>query len=566
MLKCVSHGFQGFDTCPVINQAHTSSLPSPHSPVAERSSVVIQAGNSTPPHDTVAVIDSSSVVNQTETSPSPDVAVAESGLGISEADNSSNAAAAEISSEINEAEKSSYVTTAVAENSAPANEPVEVFRFPDLAPEIRNRIYRLVLGPPQDPSICLTQVLDNRPLRAPSGSVDLDNTFRTKSVMPNPKHKDPQWGVIHQVKSNDLSILLVSKQTYFEAFHVFYSTNCFSFTDTGLLYRFLKNIGYTRRQHLTMVYFLWRGPDAKEAFRLLKTCRRLTTVQFTVPCSHPPGYEALKEVRVENAKARAVVHFAPAQNPPLHIHDHTSCFGDYQCHCLCRRRYEPASNLREIERAMMRPRREQDLPDAEEKFDLFKSKREHFKKSEEQDLLEDKASFDDFIGRIEQQGKELKYLGRRNKSMEAALNQTLKGSDVDDYFRDFAEKLAEDKRLIKRKERWHAKRQEEKAAKELEERLRRESDEAKELEIKTRREARELKWKIARETREHAKQMAKEARELKRRTAREAKEREKMMAREAKAQKKADKEAKGRDKTTAKGTKKLEKQVLSASN
>ena len=538
-LECVSHGFQGLDIGPAISQAHGSPSPLTDVAIAEKGPTIIQASNFPLQRDAVAVAESSLVVNK--------------------ADNSFHDTVADIIPKINEAGNSSDVTVAFAENSPPASEPVEVFRFPDLAPEIRNRIYHFVLGPPQDPSICLTEVLDDRPLRAPSGGTDFDNTFRTKSVVPNPKHKDPDWGVIHVVGSNDLSILLVSKQIYVEAFHVFYTTNCFSFTDTGLLYRFLKNIGYNRRQHLTMVYFLWRGPDAKEAFRLLKTCRRLTNVQFTVPCSHPPGYEALKEVRVNEAKARALVHFQPAQNRPLTIHDHTSCFGDYQCHCICRRRYEPASNLRELENAMMRPRRQQDLPDPNEKFDLFKSKREYFKKSEEQDLLEEKASFDDFIGKMEQQGKELKYLGRRNKTREAALNQTLMGPDVDDYFRDFAEKLAKDKRLVKMQERWDAKQQEEKEAKEREEQWKKEGIEAKELAIKLRREARELKWKIARETREREKKTAKEARELKRRTAREAKEREKMMAQEARAQKRAARESKGPDKKATKGTKTAEK-------
>lgn len=420
----------------------------------------------------------------------------------------------------------------------------------------------------------MTQVLDIRSLQAQNGGVDLDQKFRTKSVKLNRKHKDPNWGVIHQVEPQHLSILLVSKQIYVEAFYVFYTKNCLSFTDTGLLYRFLKNIGYTRRQHLTMIYFLWRGPDAKEAFRLLKTCRRLQTVQFTVPCSHPPGYEALKEVRVENSKARALVHFTPAQNPPLDIRDHTSCFGDYRCHCVCRRRYEPASSMRELEKAMMRPRREQDLPDPNEKFDLFKPKREHFKKSEEQDLLREEASFHQFIGRIEQKGKQLRYLGRRNKVMEATLNQTLRGSAVDDYFRDFDDKLAKDKRMAKFAERWHAKRSAEQEAKERDEREKREAIEEKERAIEMRREARELKWKLAREAREHAKKEAREARELKRRIAREAKEHEKMMASEARAQKKAAREeAKGRNtkkltttRTTTKGTNGVEeKEVVSQS-
>ena len=575
-LECVWHGPQGLATCPATDNTHSSPLPShshsSHFTAAERSPVAVQASNSSSPYDTVAIAQSSSVIYQTE---ALDVSAAVGNLGIGNVNGSSHAAVAntylEVNDDLNSLDDddsdSSDVSVAVTENSPPATERVGIFRFSDLVPEIRNRIYHIVLRPPQDPSICLTQILDDRPLRAPSGGIDFDNTFRTKSVVPNRKHKDPDWGIIHQVSPQDLSILLVSKQIYVEAFHVFYATNCFSFTDTGLLYRFLKTIGYIRRQHLTMIYFLWRGPDAKEAFRLLKTCRRLKIVQFTVPCSHPPGYEALKDVRVETAKARALVHFAPAQYPPLSIYNHTSCFGDYLCHCMCRRHYEPASNLREIENAMMRPRRGQDIPAAEEKYDLFKPKRERFKKSEEQDILDQKASFDEFIGRIEQQGKRLTYLGHRNKAMEAALNQTLTGTtEVDYYFREFAAKLARDKRQIKRVERWEAKQLEKKEDKERHERWKREAVEEKERGIKTRKEARELKWKMAREKREDARKMAREARELRRRTAREAKERERLLAGEARVLRKAAREADRLRKKTNKGAKKLEKKMVSASS
>ena len=494
------------DARPMISQVHSS--PSMRPAVASNNPLLTQAEHKPSPRDAITVAESSFAVYQLDTLPPPNNFLAET-----------------------------------AQDLSPVTEPTEVFRFLDLASETRNRIYHFILGPPQDPSICLTEVLDTRLPSPQSRGVDFDTYFRTKAVKINPKHKDPNWGVTHQVKPSDLSILMVSKQIYAEAFHVFYTENCFSFTDTGLLYRFLKNIGYIRRQHLTMIYFLWRGPDAKEAFRLLKTCRRLKIVQFTVPCSHPPGYEALKEVRVEMAKARALIHFTPAQNPPLNIHDHTSCFGDYLCHCICRRPYEPASNIRELEKAMMRPRREQELPDPDEKFDLFKPKREHFKKSEDQDLLQEKASFEDFVARIEKQGKQLRYLGHRNKAKEAALHQTLRGADVDDYFRDFAEKLAKDKRRLKYYERWLAKKQEEDEAKEREELATRKYIEEKELAIRMRREARELERKTVREAREHAKKVAKEERELKRRLAREAKEREKMLAREENAQKKAAREA-----------------------
>ena len=524
----------------------------PHISVADRSSDIIEACHSSATNDTIANAEGSSAAKRTETfSPPPDAVVVEVKPAINTSDQSSDINDAETSQNITEAGNSSDATLAVAEDLATTDESVEIFRFTDLPPEIRNRIYRFILGPPQDPSICLTQILDNRPLEAQSEGVDIDNTFRTKSVIPNPKHQDPEWGVTHKVDPNDLSILLASKQIYTEACLFFYATNCFAFTDTGLLYRFLKNIGYTRRQHLTMIYFLWRGEDAKEAFRLLKTCRQLTSVQFTVPCSHPPGYEALKEVRVETAKARALVHFAAPQV------QHSSCFGDYQCHCNCNMRssYEPASNLQEIEQAMMRPRRKQNLPDAEEVFDLFTPKREYFKRSEDQELLGGKAAFNEFIDRMEWKGKHLSHVGYRNKTLEAAQHQTLKGKAADDYFRDFDAKLAADRRQVRREEYWGAKHAKLKEQREREERRKREAIEAKGLAIKRRKVVRALKLKFARDNREQAKKMAREARELKRRTAREAKEREKMMAREAKAQKKVSGESKPRDeKKTNKGS------------
>ena len=522
----------------------------PHISIADRTSDLVEACNSSSTND-IANADGSSAANQTKTNSPQDAVVVQVSPAINTTDQSSEVDIAEATQEMAEAGSSSDTILAAAEDPATTDEPVEIFRFTDLPPEIRNRIYGFILGPPQDPSICLTQVLDNRPLEAQSEGVDIDNTFRTNSVVANPKHNDPNWGITHEVDPNDLSMLLASKQIYTEACLFFYATNCFSFTDTGLLYRFLKNIGYTRRQHLTMIYFLWRGEDAKEAFRLLKTCRRLTSVQFTVPCSHPPGYEALKEVRVETAKARALVHFAA---PPL---QHSSCFGDYQCHCNCTSRspYEPASNLQEIEKAMMRPRRNQDLPDAKEVFDFFAPKREYFKRSEDQELLGEKAAFNEYIDRIEWKGKHLAHLGYRNKTLEASQHQTLKGKAADDYFRDFAAKLAADKRQERREAYWGAKHAEMKEQKENEERRKREAIEAKGLAIKRRKVVRALKLKFARDNREHAKKMEREAKKLKRRAAREAKEREKMVAREAKALKKRADESKPPDeKKTKKGS------------
>ncbi|KAL8784871.1 MAG: hypothetical protein Q9195_008864 [Heterodermia aff. obscurata] len=95
----------------------------------------------------------------------------------------------------------------------------------------------------------------------------------------------------------DLSLLLVSKIIYMEAYKVFYKVNTIYFKDTDILHCFLYNIGPARRLALTHVGFDWTGTDPKAAFRLLQSCANLKTVRCTYPISYPPGYKALREVR-----------------------------------------------------------------------------------------------------------------------------------------------------------------------------------------------------------------------------------------------------------------------------
>ena len=251
-----------------------------------------------------------------------------------------------------------------------------------LPPEIRDRIYNEVLGPSGDPAIYATAVHD------PKLSSRLDGDYGTTEV---DLRRDNSWPVFcHFVKPSILSILLGSKQIYTEAFHIFYSKNRFHFPDTQILYRFLRNIGYVRRQHLTMISFNWRGAEAKEAFRILKTCRRLKSLHFTAPCNEPPGYAAIREIRgLEEAKAIVRIHYL--------THRHGRTYNSYYA-CLCdtpyHQGYGSLDDLPELERAMMRPRLKQYALDPNEQFDLFReAKREVFKKPEEQQLFEDRTSF-----------------------------------------------------------------------------------------------------------------------------------------------------------------------------
>ena len=131
-----------------------------------------------------------------------------------------------------------------------------------LPPEIRDRIYKLILRP-------------------------------------------EKWFGMGEPENRCLSLLLVSKQIYREAYHIFYQCNNLKFLNVRYLWLFLKNIGYSRRFCVTHISFVWMGPEAKEAFELLKRCPNLKYVDMIMPCryGHPSecerryGEAALYQVR-----------------------------------------------------------------------------------------------------------------------------------------------------------------------------------------------------------------------------------------------------------------------------
>lgn len=254
-----------------------------------------------------------------------------------------------------------------------------------LPPEIRNRIYMFVLGS-RDIRKTVRVVMSASDYARRRERVQIRfPTTRIEIFSDSPWFLDVEF-----LTKSTLNILLVCKHIYIEAFHVFYSANHFYFPDTELLFSFLKGIGYNRRQHLMMVDFNWCGPFAKEAFRLLKTCRRLKRVRFKIPCSEPPGYRAVREIRgLEQALVLWRVHYGTGVDDRYRLWSE-----DYRC--LCHRdphEKGPLDDVQELERAMMRPRLKQYAEDPNEKFNLFKAKREVTKKSEESILLEDRVSW-----------------------------------------------------------------------------------------------------------------------------------------------------------------------------
>jgi len=207
-----------------------------------------------------------------------------------------------------------------------------------LPPEIRLRIYELVLTlPHNDPST-------------------------------RPNHGLPYVFKKSGPRCEDLSLLCVSRQTFLEAFHVFYRCNKLHFASADVLYKFLKNVGFARRQQITSIAFgwLWIDYHAKEAFRLLKTCSNLKYIEIIVNSKTYPKWTmsdeaALKEVRgMEMVKFRAHWPWKPS----------------------CRRRYADDGIVREMRQAMTRPRLKQYAADPTKLIDPFKQGRERFPKSE----------------------------------------------------------------------------------------------------------------------------------------------------------------------------------------
>ncbi len=133
--------------------------------------------------------------------------------------------------------------------------PLSYLSFP---PEIRVRIYEFVLD--------------------------------ASDKSPKQRYRTPSFAA-------ELSLLLVSRQTYFESYHIYYRINTIHLSTTTNLFRFLCKIGYARRQQLVSISFQNFDENAKRAFLILRTARRLKRIRFILPTILPPGYAALREVR-----------------------------------------------------------------------------------------------------------------------------------------------------------------------------------------------------------------------------------------------------------------------------
>ena len=192
-----------------------------------------------------------------------------------------------------------------------------------------------------------------------------------------------RWTDTYPPGASFLAILLVSKQTYIEAFHVFYREGCIILHDTNELFSFLKNIGYARRQQVTELEFYWaNGDTTKQAFRLLQKCQNLQSL--TINCmlvnnAPPVGWQALREVR-----GLKEVYFKLSD---VHIQYYLSAVPQ-----TLQPEVDGRVNLvRHLTEGMTRPRLKKYLTDPDEKIDLFNRKREIFRCTEEAELEAEKG-------------------------------------------------------------------------------------------------------------------------------------------------------------------------------
>lgn len=242
-----------------------------------------------------------------------------------------------------EAESQSHTETLTVSNASTrpheetksATDTLQLLPFP---PEIRHLIYSLVLDVSNDEPLEIKLL----------GRLTISPTNSPASI------------------GSDLSILLVSKQTYIDAYHIFYRINRFHFDTTTVLFNFLRGIGSIRRQHVVWVSFRSFDDNAKRAFRLLKSCQRLKHLQLRLPYYQPSGYVALREVR-------------GLESVQIYL----------QVSSVSRRRWAPQSDPEELMKAMKRPRLKQNEIDLDAEIDLFKKRRKVIRKTEYENLVSD---------------------------------------------------------------------------------------------------------------------------------------------------------------------------------
>ena len=213
-----------------------------------------------------------------------------------------------------------------------------------LPPEIRNLIYIYML----------------------TGNTDSSQGFRS-SIAGNEKEQTD----VCRPSTSRLSILLVSRETFLEAYPIYYRVNLFYFPNVNILRRFLKNIGLARRQHVTRICFSWTGVDAKKTCRLLMRCPRLTFVDIVLSNYNQtrlgsPGLPKATECAfLREVRGLETVAFTC---------DLSTRYGS-----TIYNQFETAADLEELCDAMRRPRLDRFKATSEAEINPLKPKREIYK-------------------------------------------------------------------------------------------------------------------------------------------------------------------------------------------
>lgn len=253
--------------------------------------------------------------------------------------------------------------------TGPVDKPVvgrqQVVHLP-FPPEIRDCIYKLVLASDFEGNP------DNDPPRGPDTSC--------------------------------LALLLVSKQTYLEAFHIFYRYNNLVFSNGDLLEQFLRNIGYARRQHVTHISPVWKGNRIGFGLRFLKRCPSLTHLDMHIPVI-PAWHMELRGfcscvATLRNVRGLEEVQFF-YNDERVDVMDPLATLQYILTTRVARLRFvflrdAILVNLPGIRRDMIRPRLSRYIPEGDEKIELFKPQKQpklgSVRKSEVERLQEGSAS------------------------------------------------------------------------------------------------------------------------------------------------------------------------------
>jgi hypothetical protein len=154
-------------------------------------------------------------------------------------------------------------------------EPTGTFPFLRLPPELRDVIYHMMFRfPPSGIELTCVGNERNRVLRAVTK--DTVATFSADKWM-----SCVDWspfGLYKEPIQQTLSLLLVNKQIFKEAFSHFYRENVFYFASVDNLGDVLRSLPRYRRQHLTQIAFrfeAYHSPLATRVFRYLASLPNL---------------------------------------------------------------------------------------------------------------------------------------------------------------------------------------------------------------------------------------------------------------------------------------------------